>query len=170
MNLPPVSYLAFPITGLSPSSSHALIFILGTVIITFRVVVIIICFYRVPYFLYGWNIEAPITGMEVSHSMLVSTLVMWIVSYLRTFSFAITSKAFLRMETKSSIMPDFSNQFAPADYFRSCDSTWSVEFCRVRKTQSDAIGTLSPVQRAVGGRPFFNFITNYPSYNSCTKV
>ena len=63
----------------------------------------------------------------------------------RKFNFAITGKAFLRMETKSSVMPNFSNQFALADYFRSCDSTWPVESCRVRKTQSDAIGTLSPV-------------------------
>ena len=155
MNLPPMSYLTLPRTGQSLGSSHALIFTLGTVIITFRAVAIIISFYWVSYFLCGWNIEVPITGMEVSHSMLVSILVMWIVSYLGTFSFTITDKVFLRMEIESSVMYDFSNQITLTDYFRNCGSTWAIESCRVRKTQSDAIGTLSLVQKAVCARPFF---------------
>ena len=129
----------------STGSSHALFFTLGTIIITFRVIAIIISFYRVPSFLDGWNIEVLRTGMKVSHLMLASILVTWMVSYLRTFSFAMTGKAFLRMEIESFVVPDFSDQFTPADCLKSCDSTWVIESCKVRKTQSDAIGTLPPV-------------------------
>ena len=83
--------------------------------------------------------------MKVSHLMLASILVTWMVSYLRTFSFAMTGKAFLRMEIESFVVPDFSDQFTLTDCLKSCNSTWVIESCKVRKTQSDAIGTLPPV-------------------------